>query len=108
MNGRCGYDSSGSVSRRPEPGADARAESVTTSRPIRRASPVRPENWEAWHDHRLKGRHHSRVDDPSATGQPRYLPGHTAVNNVINNGPELIETVAAEAERLYAHADERA
>jgi hypothetical protein len=26
----------------------------------------------------------------------------------MNNGPELIETVAAEAERLYAHANVRA
>lgn len=32
---------------------NARAESVTRSRLIRRASPVRPENWEAWLDPRL-------------------------------------------------------
>jgi hypothetical protein len=86
---------------------NARAESVTRSRLIRRASPVRPENWEVARPPLEQGRQHSRVDEPSATGQPRHLPGHTADNNVMNNGPELIETVAAEAERLYAHADER-
>ena len=53
MDAQCGYDSSGSVSHLPKPGANARAESVTRSRLIRRASPVRPENWEAWLDPRL-------------------------------------------------------
>jgi hypothetical protein len=93
----------------PNPCADARTESVTRSWPIRRASPVRPENRGAWHAPRLKGRHHSRVDDPSANRAASIsTQTHTAVNNVINNGPELIETVATEAEHFYAHADDRA
>jgi len=58
---------------------------------------VRPENWEAWLDPRL-----TKADDirglmaPPPPGSLDIYPVSTAVNNVRNNGPELIEPVPAE------------
>jgi putative SOS response-associated peptidase YedK len=58
---------------------------------------VRPENWEAWLDPPR-----DQVDDirglmaPPPPGSLDIYPVSTAVNNVRNNGPELIEPVPAE------------
>jgi putative SOS response-associated peptidase YedK len=58
---------------------------------------VRPEDWEAWLDPRL-----TKVDTirglmaPPPPGSLDIYPVSTAVNNMRNNGPELIEPVPPE------------
>jgi len=58
---------------------------------------VRPENWEAWLDPRVtKAENVRRLMAPPPPGSLDIYPVSTAVNNLRNNGPELIEPVPAE------------
>ena len=57
---------------------------------------VEPERWSQWLDPSVDGADLASLLVPAAPGRLDAYPVSTAVNAVRNNGPELLEPIAAE------------